>query len=99
MYRRMNPPNSGDQVFNPAGVPPGVGGSPGQLVGGSSGWGGPQTDLNTFSSDFMSNIMNAVEDFAETADLFGTEPDGGINFERDYAQWFNPDDVVPSSWR
>ena len=88
----MNPPNSGDQVFNPAGVPPGVGGSPGQLVGGSSGLGGPQTDLNVFSSSFM-RMMNILEDSARTANLLG------IDFERDYAQWFNPDvlEVGPSS--
>ena len=28
--------------------------------------------------------------------MFGTVADGEIDFERDYAQWFNPDDVGPS---
>ena len=78
-------------------VPTGSGPGGGGLVGGSGGLGGPQTDLNMFSSDFMNNMTNSLEDFAGTADLFGTGPDGEIDFERDYAQWFNPDDVGPSS--
>lgn len=78
------------------GVVPTGSGPGGGLVGGSGGLGGPQTDLNMFSSDFMNNMTNSLEDFAGTADLFGTGPDGEIDFERDYAQWFNPDDVGPT---
>ena len=89
----LNPSPAAMMGVVPTGSGPGSGGS---LVGGSSGLGGPQTDLNMFSSDFMSN-MNTLEDFAGTADLFGTGPDGEIDFERDYAQWFNPDEVGPSS--
>ena len=97
----MNPPNSRvvDQAFKPTGVPPGAAptesGRGGILVGGSGGLGGPQTDLpSIFSSAFMNNMLNPMEDFART-DLFGTVADGEIDFERDYAQWFNPDDVGP----
>ena len=81
------------------GVVPTGSGPGGGLVGASGGLGGPQTDLNMFSSDFMNNInmTNSLEDFAGSADLFGTGPDGEIDFERDYAQWFNPDEVGPSS--
>jgi len=72
---------------------------PGGLVGG--GLGGPQPDLNMFNPEFMSNMTTSLEDFAGTADLFRpgtadmfrTGPDGDINFERDFAQWFNPDDA------
>ena len=69
------------------------------LVGGSGGFSGPQTGLSMFSSDFMKyiNLTNSLEDFAGSADLFGTGPDSEIDFERDYAQWFNPDEVGPSS--
>ena len=71
-----------------------TGSGPGGLVGGSGGLGAPQPDLNMFGTDFMNN-MNSLEDFAGT-DLFRTGPDGDINFERDFAQWFNPDDVGPT---
>lgn len=87
----LNPSPAAMMGVVPTGSGPGGGGL------GSGGLGGPQTDLNMFSSDFMNNMTNSLEDFAGTADLFGTGPDGEIDFERDYAQWFNPDDVGPSS--
>jgi hypothetical protein len=59
---------------------------------GQAGLGGPQPDLNMFNSEFMNNMTNSLEDFAGTTDLF-RGPDSDINFERDFAQWFNPDDV------
>ena len=74
------------------GVVPTGSGPGGGLVGGG-GLGGPQPDLNMFNSEFMNNMTTSLEDFAGTADLFRTGPDGDINFERDFAQWFNPDDV------
>jgi len=78
------------------GVVPTSSGPGGGLGGGGSGLGGPQPDLNTmFNPEFMSNMTSSLEDFAGTADLFRTTgPDGDINFERDFGQWFiNPDDV------
>ena len=42
------------------------------------------------------DMTNSLEDFAGSADLFGTGLYSQIEFERDYAQWFNPD-VGPSS--
>ena len=75
------------------GVVPTGSGPGGGLVGGGAGLGGPQPDLNMFNSEFMNNMTTSLEDFAGTADLFRTGPDGDINFERDFAQWFNPDDV------
>jgi collagen type III alpha len=75
------------------GVVPTGSGPGGGLVGGGGALGGPQPDLNMFNSEFMNNMTTSLEDFAGTADLFRTGPDGDINFERDFAQWFNPDDV------
>ena len=66
---------------------PGPGGG---LVGGSGGLGSPQPDLNMSGSDFMNN-MNSMEH------VTGTGRDGDVNIERDFAQWFNPDDVAPQS--
>ncbi|KAK7031491.1 hypothetical protein R3P38DRAFT_2701217 [Favolaschia claudopus] len=40
-----------------------------------------------FNSDFMQNM----EDFVSDVGLF--RGDGDLNFERDFGQWFNPDDV------
>ncbi|TFK75047.1 hypothetical protein BDN72DRAFT_853736 [Pluteus cervinus] len=45
---------------------------------------------NIFSNDFISNIASSLEVFDST-NLF--RPDGDINFERDFGQWFNPEDV------
>lgn len=87
----LNPSPAAMMGVVPTGSGPGGGGS----LSGSGGLGGPQADLNMFSSDFMNNMTNSLEDFGGAADLFGTGPDGEIDFERDYAQWFNPDD--PSS--
>ncbi|KAK7038774.1 hypothetical protein VNI00_010660 [Paramarasmius palmivorus] len=43
-----------------------------------------------FSSGFMQSVANQLEDF--DSNLF--RPDGDIDFERDFGQWFNnPDDV------
>uniref|UniRef100_A0A0W0G9C8 Uncharacterized protein n=1 Tax=Moniliophthora roreri TaxID=221103 RepID=A0A0W0G9C8_MONRR len=44
-----------------------------------------------FSNEFMQSVASQLEDF-ETG-LF--RPDGDINFERDFGQWFNhPDDIA-----
>ncbi|KAF8810421.1 hypothetical protein BYT27DRAFT_7209418 [Phlegmacium glaucopus] len=77
------------------GVVPTSSGPGGGLTSGGNSLGGPQPDLNTmFNPEFMSNMTSSLEDFAG-ADLFRTTgPDGDINFERDFGQWFiNPDDV------
>ncbi|KAJ7746797.1 hypothetical protein DFH07DRAFT_832418 [Mycena maculata] len=48
----------------------------------------PPTD-NLFSADFIQNVANGLDDF----DVGLFRGDGDINFERDFGQWFNPDDV------
>ena len=74
------------------GVTPTGSGSGGGLGGG--GLGGLQPDLTMFNPEFMNNMTTSLEDFTGTADFFRTGPDGDINFERDFGQWFiNPDDV------
>ena len=78
------------------GVTPTSSGSGGGLGGsGGGGLGGPQLDLTMFNPDFMNNMTTSLKDFTGTTDLFRTTgPDGDINFERDFGQWFiNPDDV------
>ena len=63
--------------------------------GGGGGLDGPQLDLKMFNPEFMNNMTTSLEDFTGTADFFRTTgPDGDINFERDFGQWFiNPDAV------
>jgi len=42
-----------------------------------------------FSSDFIQSVASSLDEL--DGNLF--RPDGDINFERDFGQWFNPDDV------
>ncbi|PBK99951.1 hypothetical protein ARMGADRAFT_1008441 [Armillaria gallica] len=43
-----------------------------------------------FTPDFIQSVANSLDEF----DPSFLRPDGDINFERDFAQWFNhPDDV------
>jgi len=49
------------------------------------------TDMSgaIFSTDFIQSVASSLDEFDTS--LF--RPDGDINFERDFGQWFNPDDV------
>ena len=85
----LNPSPTAMMGVVPSGSGPGDG-----FVGGTGGLGGPQTDLNMIGHDFMNNTTNSLWDFTGAADLFGTGADGDIDFERDYVQWYNPDNVV-----
>ncbi|KAJ7156845.1 hypothetical protein C8R43DRAFT_997399 [Mycena crocata] len=49
----------------------------------------PSATENLFSTDFIQNVANELGDF----DVGLFRGDGDINFERDFGQWFNPDDV------
>lgn len=59
--------------------------------------GGPPQSMggDIFSTDFIQNIASSLDDFPQNMDLF--RPDGDINFERDFGQWFNPDDTLNNS--
>ena len=46
---------------------------------------------NLFSSDFIHSVASSLEEF-DPATMF--RADGDLNFERDFGQWFNPDDVT-----
>ncbi|KAF7346907.1 Leunig-like protein [Mycena venus] len=43
-----------------------------------------------FSSEFTQSIASALDEFVDIGLFRG---DGDLNFERDFGQWFNPDDV------
>lgn len=49
----------------------------------------PSTTGDLFSADFINNVATGLDDF----DVGLFRGDGDINFERDFGQWFNPDDV------
>jgi collagen type III alpha len=42
-----------------------------------------------FPTDFIHSVASSLDEF----DTSIFRPDGDINFERDFGQWFNPDDV------
>ncbi|KAK7015145.1 hypothetical protein VNI00_019193 [Paramarasmius palmivorus] len=51
----------------------------------------PQQVTDMFSDKFMQSVANQLKDF----DMSLFRPDGDINFERDFGQWFNdPGDVA-----
>ncbi|KAG6909794.1 hypothetical protein DXG01_015287 [Tephrocybe rancida] len=63
--------------------------SPSAILGG----GGPASMLGSqdlFSSDFIQSVAGSLDDF----DSSFLQPTGDINFERDFGQWFNPDDAM-----
>lgn len=50
----------------------------------------PPSTENIFSTDFMQSVANGLDEFVDVGLFRG---DGDLNFERDFGQWFNPDDV------
>jgi len=65
-------------------------GGPMAGIGGPPAPGGPSADLTMFSTNFLDNLTGDLGEFGDN--IFG-RPDGDINFERDFGQWFNPDDI------
>ncbi|KAJ6485777.1 hypothetical protein C8R45DRAFT_997846 [Mycena sanguinolenta] len=45
---------------------------------------------NIFGNDFIQSVANGLDEFVDVGLFRG---DGDLNFERDFGQWFNPDDV------
>lgn len=87
----MNPMvgmNAGTGLMNLGGMnPSGAGAGGGAGAGANNAMG----DLNMFSQEFMQGVANALDDI--DPNLF--RPDGDLNFERDFGQWFNhPDDSL-----
>ncbi|KAK0489386.1 hypothetical protein IW261DRAFT_412421 [Armillaria novae-zelandiae] len=51
---------------------------------------GPDMSAALFTPDYIQSVANSLDEF----DPSFLRPDGDINFERDFGQWFNhPDDV------
>ncbi|KAF8145926.1 hypothetical protein K438DRAFT_1991400 [Mycena galopus ATCC 62051] len=50
----------------------------------------PPSAENLFSSEFIQSVANGLDEFVDVRLFRG---DGDLNFERDFGQWFNPDDV------
>ncbi|KAF8144506.1 hypothetical protein K438DRAFT_2029145 [Mycena galopus ATCC 62051] len=50
----------------------------------------PVSAVNLFSSEFIPSVANGLDEFVDVGLFRG---DADLNFERDFAQWFNPDDV------
>lgn len=51
----------------------------------------PEVPANFLTSEFMQSVASTLDDF-DTQALFRPE-DTGINFEQDFREWFNPDDL------
>ncbi|KAF7353451.1 hypothetical protein MSAN_01534300 [Mycena sanguinolenta] len=45
---------------------------------------------NLFGNDFIQSVADGLDEFVDVGLFRG---DGDLNFERDFGQWFNPDDV------
>lgn len=76
----------------------GGGGGGGGNGGGQQSSGGLGADFtpNIFPPDFMSSVVNSLDDSTDV-DGFGlfsnNRPDNDLNFERDFAEWFTPNPV------
>ncbi|KAG9313234.1 hypothetical protein JVU11DRAFT_6696 [Chiua virens] len=51
----------------------------------------PEVPANFLTTEFMQSVASTLDDF-DTQALFRPE-DTGINFEQDFREWFNPDDL------
>jgi hypothetical protein len=51
---------------------------------------GPEMPSNIFSNDFIQSVASSLDEFDPTV----FRPDGDINFERDFGQWFNDDVTI-----
>jgi len=51
---------------------------------------GPDSMAPIFPTDFIQSVASSLDDF--DSPVF--RPDGDINFERDFGQWFNPDEAM-----
>lgn len=50
----------------------------------------PEVPPNFLTTEFMQSVASTLDDF-DTQALF--RPEEGINFEQDFREWFNPDDL------
>jgi collagen type III alpha len=50
----------------------------------------PGSTENLFSPEFIQSVREGLEEFVDVGLFRG---DGDLNFERDFSQWFNPNDV------
>jgi hypothetical protein len=76
-------PSAGTSMLGgPTLGPPGLNPGPGMGPGGG----------DIFSSDFINSVASTLDRF-EDLDQSLFRPDGDINFERDFGQWFQPDDT------
>ncbi|KAF8187014.1 hypothetical protein K438DRAFT_1973195 [Mycena galopus ATCC 62051] len=51
----------------------------------------PSATENLFSREFIESVANGLDEFVDVGLFRG---DGDLDFERDFGQWFNPDDVA-----
>jgi hypothetical protein len=51
----------------------------------------PPATETLFTNDFIQSVANGLDEFVDVGLFRG---DGDLNFERDFGQWFNPDDVA-----
>jgi collagen type III alpha len=51
----------------------------------------PEVPASFLTNEFMQSVANTLDDFDPQA-LFRPE-DTALNFEQDFREWFNPDDL------
>ena len=51
----------------------------------------PEVPASFLTNEFMQSVASTLDDF-DTQTLFRPD-DTGVNFERDFREWFNPDDL------
>jgi collagen type III alpha len=89
-----NPGNPGQGGTAPATPVPGpnqnmTAPSPSAILGNPNQSAQAPSAPDLFSSDFIQSVASSLDEFDPS--IFRS--DGDINFERDFGQWFNPDDV------
>jgi len=88
-----NPPQSTGQAAGPPN--PGALGNPSQAPMNPPGSSVSTVDplASVFGTDFIQSVASSMDEFDPSLFGPGSERDLNLNFERDFGQWFNPDDV------
>ncbi|KAF8170018.1 hypothetical protein K438DRAFT_1854661 [Mycena galopus ATCC 62051] len=82
-------PKSSTYFFVPSAVTPAPSSLP-QVPYSNAPASASSASANLFSSEFIQSVANGLDEFVDVGLFRG---DADLSFERDFAQWFNPDDV------
>jgi hypothetical protein len=93
-----NAPQNAQGTLNPnsllaAPPTPTPGGSGGGMTAPSPSTGSVGVDAGVFTSDFLQSVASSLDEFDPSMFAGAGGSDRDMDFQRDFGQWFNPDDM------